>query len=641
MQSVLDGNLEAEILRCDVAIVGGGIAGIACAERLAREAWRQGKQLRIAVIEQREQLAAATSNRLEGWYHTGALYSNLDNPRMFNYFLFSFEDMYNWYLQDKTFPFHARCNLSPITSKSPRPGYDFLTSQTGRWFLDEIAYLIPYETELNQTIHPVRTPKTKWGLSAARSKWRLANAYYKSDWLNREFGCVQAPHLRNYPDSKDDFLSHKDLCNACFEEVLRAAFLGKNQTELGQAFTEVTRRKKELEEVTQRIMANENIRLDVVPSRDAVMDTYRILHDLVCAAAGRGVKFLTDCRLDFDSIQMIKTDAKVQGLKACKPDGKAIHVIANQYVFALGHGFDEANFLRKTLGIHAKIEKTMSVMVVGSPGLSPLHSFARMDQSQEQMVNHICRQGEGGVNTFGYSIIADANGLGEDANPGQCYGLARTLLEKAENAFGETARDRKLGWYSCMKAEGISLEGSRREYSYWLEPRLEYSLVSGAWNAAKDFDQYGLQEQIKQSVMMPDIKLQEFPVPIENSGWALGKAIHFALQRLAFYNTDTSTNEAARRDFEKVRNRAIAVYQAHFEASRAAMPNYICVIPGKFSLFPTLAHQVYLEMEVRGLFKTAREAPATDGQVPDSLPPTLHIAKPLAFRLLSGEPVCE
>lgn len=39
-------------------------------------------------------------------------------------------------------------------------------------------------------------------------------------------------------------------------------------------------------------------------------------------------------------------------------------------------------------------------------------------------------------------------------------------------------------------------------------------------------------------------------------------------------------------------------------------PAQLCVVPGKFSLFPSVAHQVYLEMELRGLFCTLDEGRA-------------------------------
>ena len=52
----------------DVIIVGGGIAGIATAEFLARHS-----NLSIKLLDKASHLGTESSGKLEGWYHTGAL----------------------------------------------------------------------------------------------------------------------------------------------------------------------------------------------------------------------------------------------------------------------------------------------------------------------------------------------------------------------------------------------------------------------------------------------------------------------------------------------------------------------------------------------------------------------------------------
>src|SRR5437879_13794304 len=68
----------ASIRRYDIVIIGGGIAGIAIAELLARKsAWR------IKVLEQADKLGEGASGKLEGWFHTGALYSGSEDAQTF------------------------------------------------------------------------------------------------------------------------------------------------------------------------------------------------------------------------------------------------------------------------------------------------------------------------------------------------------------------------------------------------------------------------------------------------------------------------------------------------------------------------------------------------------------------------------
>src|SRR3954470_11471538 len=94
---------DVDVIRCDVVVVGGGIAGVAIAERVAREAARQGRSVRVLVVEAGAELGGGASSKLEGWFHSGALYSMLDGTSTLFALADSFEDLYNWYFSDPLF----------------------------------------------------------------------------------------------------------------------------------------------------------------------------------------------------------------------------------------------------------------------------------------------------------------------------------------------------------------------------------------------------------------------------------------------------------------------------------------------------------------------------------------------------------
>jgi hypothetical protein len=114
---------------------------------------------------------------------------------------------------------------------------------------------------------------------------------------------------------------------------------------------------------------------------------------------------------------------------------------------------------------------------------------------------------------------------------------------------------------------------------------------------------------------------------LKESSWSLKKAIHFALQRLARAErlergeiraqNDPDTLAAAREEFFKLRDYAVSAFDKRSKQQPSRRPNFLCVIPGKFSLFPTLAHQVYIEMEIRGLFQGLKDGPHTPGSKTD------------------------
>ena len=82
---------------------------MAIAEFLARHS-----HLSIRVLESSPQLGTQASGKLEGWFHTGALYAGQDDAQTFINCVNSLEDLINFY--SPYFP--GRCNFS-LQSTNP------------------------------------------------------------------------------------------------------------------------------------------------------------------------------------------------------------------------------------------------------------------------------------------------------------------------------------------------------------------------------------------------------------------------------------------------------------------------------------------------------------------------------------------
>jgi hypothetical protein len=625
---------DAAVKRYDVVVVGGGIAGIAIAERLAREAVRQNKRIRILLIEQEESLGTAASGGLEGWGHTGALYSKERSTRFFAHFLSAFEDLYNWYHFDPLFKFKEHCNLQDI-EKAERPAYDFPfppslnpDQLSNLWFLGPITYLLPDQPDSMESNKDHRDIE-EWQRIRTRVRALVQWAFFKQKWVSKVFGCCQAPYVEEF-----DGTSAHDPPPQSDPRVQKPT-----QTELPPgAFS--------LEDVMARAggpeaAAGESANLQAMPSCDAAVNTRQVLRDLTEAAVLMGVEILCGYKMDPQSIQispygtvdqvtgllLTPTKANIDGAeRESQPDG--VHVIADQYIFALGIGFEEGKLMHSKLDVHVKVQKKLSVMVVTRPPLCDF-SFVRMDLHSRNDFNHIYRQSLE-VNAAAHLRIRAVD----------------HLLDKAGRYFGNRLQEREfVGWYICTKTEFPETGEQERDYSYYWGPKWG-DWDEGKWETIRVAERRTAQESILNYVAsgaqgIPD---RDGWLLFESS-WALKKAIHFALQRLAkAERLDCSLRDARQpRDaipkdyevFRRLRDYVILEFAKRNKRQPTRRPNFLCVIPGKFSLFPTLAHQVYIEMEVRGMFQRIKEEDHAPPQVKTEDELNALVAVPRAQAVLS------
>lgn len=98
-------------IHCDVLIIGAGIAGIAIAERISREARRRNKQIKVVVVDSAPMLASGSSSGLQGWFHTGSLYTRLNSSESYLNCVRSHRILERDYANADDFQYHQNCNL--------------------------------------------------------------------------------------------------------------------------------------------------------------------------------------------------------------------------------------------------------------------------------------------------------------------------------------------------------------------------------------------------------------------------------------------------------------------------------------------------------------------------------------------------
>ena len=576
---------HVNVTLCDVVVVGAGIAGVSIAERIAREAARQGRLIRVLVVEAGNELGGGASSKLEGWFHSGALYSMLDSTSTLFALAHSFEDLYNWYFFDPLFNASSRgCNLRPLgTAGAPR--FNFDSTAPHRWFTAPMPYLVP------DAAAGIATANGSAGAGAGdsrinRSLDRINRIFTTPSWRDEQLGCCYAPH-----------------------SVGTATAAGPRLI-----------RDSTLDGLNLKYSSADDRRLAAIDSPDATMNPTSILTALSSSAADFGVTFCCGYALDHGSIRIDAhgTADSIKGLVLDGGDSKpALHVIASEYIFAVGAGFADVDFLRDRLDLRIQVHRRSSVMLVAEPALCSA-SFVRLDATPDLVFNHICRSRPAGDRMVDYSLIADDNSLPGASDHRGAADVAQTLIAKSRHYFGDALDRSRLGWYQCMKTEFSQHGDDTRQYSYWWAPQFRY-WSTPRWDAAREgVAQTEAENVIKELVRAGDTERGHPALGhFSGSSWAVKKALHFALLALVSAEREGHDADAPRRSaFDSYQRETIRAFSetqlndrlsfedAHSTRTRTPLrgPNFLVVVPGKFSLFPTVAHGVYLELESRGLF---------------------------------------
>lgn len=424
----------AKIEYVDVIVVGGGIAGISIAEFLARHS-----NLSIKLLEKSPQLGTLASGKLEGWYHTGALYSGQDDAQTFINCVNGVEDLINLY----TPYFTQQSNLNLI-EQTPQFFTPSILPNPQGWFNDEPVHLIHPQTDAPEIrASRLKSDAVQINIQRNRVLGRLEIAYGKQhNWLvnNR---CL-APTYAQVED---------------YEGI---NFSLKYSTETVRNLCGKFDRSYNLDPTNY----------DVIKTLDCSMHTSRILRDLVASALSHGVTFetgITINKLLMDRYGPIR----IKSMLCRSQKAQLKRFKAKLFIFAVGEGFE--SFL-SDLQIRAKLKRSRSAMVVAYPALVNTN-FVRMSTKNRFHFNHFRQSRETKEKKYIYSLLANS-GYANDEDNNEVD--IESILESAERYFGhEKLYNRQLYSYECVKTEFISEEEQKRRYSYWIEsnPNSNYLCV--------------------------------------------------------------------------------------------------------------------------------------------------------------------
>lgn len=424
----------SEIEYVDAIIIGGGIAGVAIAEFLARHT-----NLSIKVLEKSPQLGNLASGKLEGWFHTGALYSGQDDAQTFINCVNGVEDLINLYSPY----FSEKCNIN-LAETSEGFFTPYITPQPQGWFNDQPVYIIHPQTDAPeiQSSH-LKSDSIQLNIQRNRVLGRLEAAYGKQHNWRVNHRCIAPTYaqVENY-------------------EGLTCSL--KNSTELVQ-------------NLCRNFDASYGIEAtnyDIIQTLDSSMNTSAILRDLVASALSQGVMFETGVTIDKLLIDRYGP-IRIKSLLCHSHRGLAKRLKAKLFIFAVGQGFEP--FL-SDLQVRARLKKSRSAMVVAYPALVDIN-FVRMSTKNRFHFNHFIQRRERGDTQFIYSMLADS-GYARDGAEEEVD--IEPILESAERYFGQDKLySRQLFSYECVKTEFISEEEQKRRYSYWIEssPQSNYLCV--------------------------------------------------------------------------------------------------------------------------------------------------------------------
>lgn len=424
----------------DVAIVGGGIAGIAIAEFLARHS-----RLSIKVLERAEKLGCLASGKLEGWFHTGALYAGQDDAQTFINCINSLEDLINLYSPY----FSGRCNIA-LQEREPGCFTPAVIPQSQGWFNAAPVYLIhPQEGAPEIARSRLRSDAVQVAIQRDRVLGRLEVAYGQQyNWLKQ--GKCLAPtyaQVESY-EGLDCSLRHpiETIRRLCQHFDSSCGFPGAGESNY-----------------------------EILRTLDCSMDTSAILQDLVASALAHGVTFETGVIVDRLASERYGR-VRINSLLCRTVGGYPKRLKANLFVFAVGEGF--VPFL-SDLQVRARLKRSRSAMVVAEPALVEAN-FVRMSTKARFHFNHFVQHRQVGGEPLIYSMLANSGYVSDESNQEGEEVDVEPILESAERYFGrDKLYSRHLFSYECVKTEFISEEEQKRRYSYWIEsdPNSNYLCV--------------------------------------------------------------------------------------------------------------------------------------------------------------------
>ena len=414
----------SEIEYVDVVVVGGGIAGIAITEFLSRHS-----NLTIKVLEKSLKLGNLASGKLEGWFHTGALYSGQDDAQTFMNCVNGVEDIINLYSPY----FRENCNIN-LTEKSSNFYSPTIIPNSQGWFDAQPVHII----------HPrADAPE----ISSSRLKSDIVQINIQ---LNRVLGRLEVAYGKQHNWKNNDSCTAPGYAQVENYEGISCSLRQSNET---------------IHNLCSQFDNSYGIKpsnYEVLHTLDCSMNTSRILKDLVASCLNQGVTFemgVTIDKLLIDRYGPIRLKSLIYKTRQGLPK----RLKAKLFIFAVGEEFE--SFL-SDLQVRARLKRSRSAMVVAYPALVN-NNFVRMSTKNRFHFNHFVQQRERGDQKFVYSMLANS-GYMRDEEPEDID--IEPILELAERFFGsEELRSRQLFSYECMKTEFISKEEQKRRYSYWIE----------------------------------------------------------------------------------------------------------------------------------------------------------------------------